>query len=478
MRSVRVWYTESQLKEGGDFLKQNIQIGKRTFSLDFGFIFILLVLFFTSCFALYNAFNLIRTGSGESYLRRQILWYTVGFATMYLITRITNKKVMEYLPMAYKILLGILFYLLASKLLFRFTSHFLPFASAVNGAYSWLQLPGIGSFQASEFMKVVLILKTSQIISSFQAEHPNPTVKDDMKMFMEILHWALLPMILILLEPDTGVFIIIGFTLLVLLLCSGIRKMYIWIALGFVAVLLGGFFLLYFFNPDFLSSVFSSYQIRRIDAWLYPERNMLGSSNQLYTALLSLGSAGLTGHGLQASIISIPEAHTDFIFAAFGQCFGLAGTTYILFVCMWLDLYLCKMAYNSKVPFNRLVMIGAIAMLLYQQIQNLGMIVGLVPITGITLPLISYGGSSTLSYFILFGVILNMSPRSKKTIRFRRYSWKTISQKIQKGTRRFIDQLRQPDPEHPHAAEKDPKNRNDSDRQQRRYRAHESEIRV
>ena len=168
-----------------------------------------------------------------------------------------------------------------------------------------------------------------------------------------------------------------------------------------------------------MSSIVSDYQLRRIDAWLYPEHNILGSSNQLYTALLSLGSAGLTGHGLQANIIAIPEAHTDFIFAAFGQCFGLLGTTFILAICMWLDLYLCKMAYNSRNTANRLIIIGTIAMLLYQQIQNLGMIVGLIPITGITLPLISYGGSSTLSYFFLFGLIMNMSPLSSRIVRIR-----------------------------------------------------------
>ncbi len=93
------------------------------------------------------------------------------------------------------------------------------------------------------------------------------------------------------------------------------------------------------------------------------------------------------------------------------------GTSYILLVCLWLDLYLCKMAYNSKNTTNRLIIIGTIAMLLYQQIQNLGMIIGLIPITGITLPLISYGGSSTLSYFILFGIILNLSPINTKGFR-------------------------------------------------------------
>ena len=87
---------------------------------------------------------------------------------------------------------------------------------------------------------------------------------------------------------------------------------------------------------------------------------------------------------------------------------------------MVLDLYLCKIAYNTKSTKNRLIVIGVVAMLFYQQIQNLGMIIGLLPITGITLPLISYGGSSILSYFISFAIIMNISPSKKKTIHLKR----------------------------------------------------------
>lgn len=403
----------------GGLMKQTIQIGKKTIRFDFGFFLILLVLFATSCFAIYNSFNLIRNGSGPGFLRRQIMWYGIGFVVLFIISRFQNRKLFTYIPEVYKFLMYVLVYLLASRLLYRFTGYNLPLASQVNGAFSWIQIPGLGSFQASEFMKVVLILKTSLIIADFQKKHPHPSIKDDLHMFWEIMKWAVPPMILILLEPDTGLFLIIAFTLIVLVLCSGVRRIYIWITFILVALLLGGFFFLYFYEHELLSSIVSSYQLRRIDAWLYPEHNYLGSSNQLYTALLSLGSAGLTGHGLQANIISIPEAHTDFIFAAFGQCFGLLGTVFILFVCLWLDLYLCKMAYNSRSSANRLIIIGTIAMLLYQQLQNLGMIVGLVPITGITLPLISYGGSSTLSYFILFGLIMNISPASPRVIKIR-----------------------------------------------------------
>ena len=144
-------------------------------------------------------------------------------------------------------------------------------------------------------------------------------------------------------QPDTGVFIIIGFTIFVLLACSGIRKEYVMAIIGVIVFAVALFFYLYFYQQDFLSSLFDAYRLQRIESWLNPDSYIQGSSNQLYTALLSLGSAGLTGYGLQAKIISIPEAHTDFIFAAIGQCFGLVGTTIIVCICMVLDLYLCPL---------------------------------------------------------------------------------------------------------------------------------------
>lgn len=352
-------------------------------------------------------------------MNRQLMWYAVSFAVMAVICHFQNKVLFKHIDTFYRILLYILIYHIASRFFHSFTGHNLPLAGDINGAYSWLSIPFFGSFQASEFMKIVLIIKTSQIISHFQNTIPNPTVKDDLKMLWEIIKICFLPMLLILMQPDTGVCLMIAVTLLILIMCSGIRRQYIIAIISLIVFAVTVFFILYFWYPSALSAVTSQYQLNRIEAWLHPDDYILGSSNQLYTALLSLGSAGLTGHGMQANVIAIPEAHTDFIFAAFGQCFGLVGTTFILIVCALLDLYLCKMAYNMNKKVDRLIVIGTIAMLFYQQIQNMGMIVGLLPITGITLPLISYGGSSTLSYFILFGLILNMSPVAKRTIRLK-----------------------------------------------------------
>ena len=141
---------------------------------------------------------------------------------------------------------------------------------------------------------------------------------------------------------------------------------------------------------------------------------MMTYGNQLYTSLLSLGAGGLTGFGLQPDMQSIPEAQTDFIFATIGQSFGLIGTTIELVACLALDLYILRIAIHTSNMTEKYMISGVLGVLIYQQIQNLGMVTGLLPITGITLPLISYGGSSILSYFICFGMIMNISSHAKK----------------------------------------------------------------
>lgn len=400
-------------------MKRTIIIGKRSFQIDFGLLLILCLLCFVSCFSLYNAFNLVQEGTGSGYLIRQIFWYGIGFITIYILTSFQNEVIFKLMHKAYFYLMAALIYLFFSRILGSLIGHTLPLAPPINGAVSWFQIPLIGSFQPSEFMKIVLICMVSEIIQKHQRKYPHPTIRQDWLLIKKILRVCLPPMILIFIQPDTGVFIIIGFTIFVLLACSGIRKEYVLAIFGFIVLAVALFFYLYFYQQDFLSSIFDAYRLERIESWLDPESYIQSSSNQLYTALLSLGSAGLTGYGLQANIISIPEAHTDFIFAAIGQCFGLIGTTTIILTCLLLDLYLCKIAYNTRDRRNRFIVIGVVAMLLYQQLQNLGMIIGLVPITGITLPLISYGGSSILSYFISFAIILNISPATKKTIRLR-----------------------------------------------------------
>ncbi len=374
----------------------------------------------TSFIAIYSAFHLITLKNGPELIQKQFLWYVIGMIALTFIMYIGNDSIYDFAKIAYWILLGCLLYLFINKeIVNRFfgLSTNLPFASRVNGATSWFNFPGIGSFQPSEFMKVVLIIITAKTIDTHNSNKVFDSFHSDIDLFIKIGKWALPPLILTLLQPDTGIVIITVISLGIMLLCAGIRKEWVIIAGGIILIFSIIFFFLYFFHFDFLSSLFGTngaYKLNRITGWLNPEADIRNTGNQLYTALLALGSAGLIGHGLQVDMIRIPEAQTDFIFAVFGQSFGFLGTLFILLLCLILDLKLCRIAILSKNQFEKYFICGILGMLLFQQIQNIGMIVGLLPITGITLPMISYGGSSLLSYFIAFGIIMNASARARK----------------------------------------------------------------
>lgn len=387
---------------------------KETRRFDFILIGILVVMMLTSLLAIYSAFPLLPSyQSGTDLIVKQIMWYVIGFGAMGLLWYFGNSSIYDISKFAYKILMVMLLLLFLDRYVLK---GMIPFVTPVNGSTAWFQFPGIGSFQPSEFMKVVLIIICAHVIKEHNEEKSSYTFESDLKLFWKIIKWLFPPLFLIFLQPDTGIPIIIVISIAVMVLVSGIRKEWLWIGFGLLAIALILFFIFFFLFPSSLNSLFgtTAYRLDRIYGWLYPEKYIQTSGNQLYTALLALGSAGLQGAGLQAPVIGIPEAQTDFIFAVFGQSFGLYGSIYILLLCAALDLKLISIARTSKNLFEKYIVVGVLGMLIYQQIQNIGMITGLLPITGVTLPFISYGGSSLLSYLFVIGIIFNTSAKAKK----------------------------------------------------------------
>ncbi len=135
---------------------------------------------------------------------------------------------------------------------------------------------------------------------------------------------------------------------------------------------------------------------------------------QLNNSLIAIASSGIMGHGLNKTPIYFPEAGTDFIFTVYASNFGLLGTVLFITTLLFLDVYLINIAKNINSMQDKYTIIGITSILFYQQIQNISMTVGLLPITGITLPLISYGGSSLISYLLLFGIIIAIKNENKK----------------------------------------------------------------
>ena len=201
-----------------------------------------------------------------------------------------------------------------------------------------------------------------------------------------------------------------------MMFASGIR--FRWFVLGFLLVTLGiGSVLgIYFFKEELFIDLFGTSIFYRLDR-LFDWQN--GSGFQLENALAAIGSAGLFGHGFNKTPIYFPESSTDFIFAVFASNFGIIGVLILLSIIIYFDIELIKIGKRKIDDTNKYILAGVVGMLLFQQIQNIGMTVGLLPITGITLPFISYGGSSLLSYMLLVGILLNISMEKEKKYKYR-----------------------------------------------------------
>ena len=322
----------------------------------------------------------------------QVIWYGVGLLLVFIIFKVKN----EYLYRN-----AWFFYILCNLLLLCL----LLFAPAINNSKCWFIIPKIGSFQPSEFTKISLMLVLGTMINNFRLDYEEPSIKEEFMFLLKTFIVVLIPSILTFLEPDTGVVIIYFIIYISMLFASGIRLRWFIILGGIILLAIGLVLGCYFTSEKLFVSIFGNnlyYRFERVFNW------KSGSGLQLENALSAIGSAGVFGHGYNKTPIYFPESGTDFIFAVFASNFGLLGCFLFLLLLLLFDGKLFFIAIK-KIPLtDKFVLAGIIGMLIFQQIQNIGMTIGLLPITGITLPFISYGGSSLLSYMILIGIILNI----------------------------------------------------------------------
>lgn len=391
---------------------------------DFILVAIIILLFITSLLSIYAALPHVSASVPKfglnGILTKQIIFYFLSFGIVGIIMYVGNDNIFDLAKLGYYIFLGLLVYLLISKFAvgFGILSRDLPLVHTANGATSWLNL-GFMQLQPSEFIKVCLVVITAKIIALHNEDKLEDSFENDIQLFLKLLKWYVAPLALIVVQPDTGIFFIIGMILIIMLIFSGIRNE--WIIFGFLAVLLLviGFFYIFIYQRELFDKIFSSnneygYKAGRIYGWLTPEQTVSGVGYQLYSSLLSIGSSGIWGSGIHLGYVAILEPHTDFIFAIIASSYGLVGAIGVLVVIFALDFRLYQISSRAKTQFEKLIIIGFLAMLIIQQIVNMAMVIGLLPITGITLPFISYGGSSILSFMLAIGIIMNISLKSKK----------------------------------------------------------------
>lgn len=353
-----------------------------------GFVFIF---FLISVVTINSALTYLPSDVGNLALK-QVIWYGVGLLLVFIIFKVKN----EYLYRN-----AWFFYILCNLLLLCL----LLFAPAINNSKCWFIIPKIGSFQPSEFTKISLMLVLGTMINNFRLDYEEPSIKEEFIFLLKTFIVVLIPSILTFLEPDTGVVIIYFIIYISMLFASGIRLRWFIILGGIILLAIGLVLGCYFTSEKLFVSIFGNnlyYRFERVFNW------KSGSGLQLENALAAIGSAGVFGHGYNKTPIYFPESGTDFIFAVFASNFGLLGCFLFLLLLLLFDGKLFFIAIKKISLTDKFVLAGIIGMLIFQQIQNIGMTIGLLPITGITLPFISYGGSSLLSYMILIGIILNI----------------------------------------------------------------------
>jgi rod shape determining protein RodA len=308
----------------------------------------------------------------------------------------------------------------------------------VSGAKSWLGL-GVFGFQPSEFAKIATILMLSNFLSR------NNNNIDSIKDIVVALTIGFIPVALILLEPDMGSSIIFFFFILILLFWKGLSILWLVVVIspGVIALsaifgttafiialilLLGILFLLnkdLFFNgsvfalnlgagffADYVYNILSPHQQARINSFIDPSSDPLGTGYNSIQAMVAVGSGGLLGKGFmsgnQTQLQYIPEQWTDFIFCAISEEFGFIGSITVVILFLILLGRILRNASSTKDEFLSLTQIGIFAVLFIHFLINIGMVIGLIPIIGVPLPFVSYGGSSLLVNVIMIAIVSNI----------------------------------------------------------------------
>ena len=370
---------------------------KRRQKIDLTIVIPIVLFFIISITTIYSAMTYLSPDNGNLALK-QAIWYLVGVIIIVILFKLKN----DYLYRNAWLLYIIGNILLVSLLLF---------APEINNSKCWFVIPYIGSFQPSEFMKIFIMLVLAVMISNFRETTDHPSVKEEFIFILKTLIVVLIPSVLTFLEPDTGAVMIYFIIYFCMMFTSGIRLRWFVILGVIIAVILGLVLGCYFLNEDLFVNIFGTdlyYRFDRILDW------QNGSGLQLENALAAIGSAGVFGHGFNQTPIYFPESGTDFIFAVYASNFGLLGAIVLIAIIIFFDTRLINMATKRIASRDKFVLAGIIGMLVFQQVQNIGMTLGLLPITGITLPFISYGGSSLLSYLILVGIILNIGNEKER----------------------------------------------------------------
>ena len=378
---------------------QNEEIESR---IDWGIIFCVLLLALIGLASIYVAGTHDR--QQVSVVRQvvtQLAWYVIGTILVIVIMQFDSEQLWKIAPIAYWV--GI--FLMYAILVFYSRSYY-----ASTGAKSWFAV-GPFTFQPSEIMKPAYILMMGRVITTHNSEYAVHTVKNDWQLIGTMVLWLLPVLISLKLQNDFGTALVFCAIFAGMILVSGVTwKIIAPVAAG--AVVIGGSVLAMVTSTvgrRILEHVgFQAYQFDRVDTWLNPAKDTTNQGYQLWQSIKAVGSGGIMGTGFNNSHVYVPVRESDMIFSVIGENFGFLGSVLLILLYLLLIYLMIRVTFDTKNEFYAYVSTGVIMMILFHVFENIGMNIGLLPLTGIPLPFISAGGSSLIGNLIGIGMIMSM----------------------------------------------------------------------
>ncbi len=324
---------------------------------------------------------------------KQIMWIMVSIVSMFIVMLVDYNLLVRISPILYGISIVLLILVL--------------FTEPINGATSWFQI-GDFAFQPSEFAKIAVILFLAFSISKLQGKGKEE-INKPWKLFVTLIIIAV-PLLLILKQPDYGTAAAYLLALAFMLFTAGLDKKYIIVTLLLIAIL----------APIMYMYIFPSHAKTRIEIFLNPESDPRGAGYNVIQSKLAIGAGGLTGMGLlkgnQTQLGYLYPKTTDFIFSVIGEEMGFIISVTVILLYVLIITKIIYIAKTAKDDEGSYIAIGIAGVFLFHMLENIGMTMGLLPITGVPLLFVSYGGSSMIISFICLGILLNISGKRQKTI--------------------------------------------------------------
>lgn len=364
-------------------LKINFKLLRR---LDFILILSIVII---SLFGSVNIYSATKRTYGYFFLNHQIMWILISICVTYIILTIDYQKILNYIEYLYLFNIALLIYTLL-------------FSPPINGARVWINFGSV-AIEPGEFAKLIITLILAKKIQEMEGEVNN------FKNLSVLFLYTIIPTILIAMAPDMGLVLLIFIAVLAILFISKLN----------LKIMISGLLVLFMsVTIAWNFGLVKEYQKQRVTSFFSQESDSMDSNFQLKQSKIAIGSGGILGEGFSRGAYIqgdfIPESHTDFIFAVIADEWGFLGAILLLTAYGVVIIRIIKIAEESKDISGTVICISISATLLFSILQNIGMTIGMMPISGITLPFVSYGGSSMLSNFISIALVLNIGMRRKK----------------------------------------------------------------